>query len=217
MIKAILFDLDGTLVNSLEDLAAASNYALRRFGYPEHKTDEYRYFVGDGIPKLIERVLPENARTNEIQSDMLKIFMNYYREHFADSTAAYEGIMELITYLRLKGYCLAVISNKAQEMAAAVTAKVFGGCFDIVCGKTEGYKTKPDPQLTLKVIGDLGVQPGECIFVGDSGMDMRAAKSAGCIAVGVLWGFREEKELTKNGADYTVCHPNDIIGILEDL
>ena len=146
---------------------------------------------------------------------VLDCFMNHYREHYVDKTCVYNGIKELILQLKEKGYKLAVISNKAQEMAEIVTKKLLGDEFDIVCGKQEGYPAKPDPTLTLKVISELGVSPSECAFVGDSGMDMAVAKNAKCLPIGVLWGFREMKELLDSGAVYTVSAPNKIIMHIE--
>lgn len=217
MIKAVLFDLDGTLVNSIEDLAASTNFALRKFGYLTHETEKYKYFVGDGIPKLIERALPENSRDNETRAKVLDSFMEHYRLHFADKTAVYEGINQLLDSLKGMGLKLAVVSNKAQEMALTVVEKLLGGKFDTVSGKQEGFPTKPDPALTLKIIGELGVTPQECVLVGDSGMDAAAAVNAGCIGIGVLWGFRTKDELLQNGANYIAEKPHQIIGILKEI
>lgn len=217
MIKAVLFDLDGTLVNSLEDLADSTNYALAKFGFTTHDTEKFKVFVGDGIPKLIERVLPEDKRDTETHKEVLEVFMNRYRSHFADKTVAYNGITELIDGIKSMNLKIAVISNKAQEMAAEVVNKIFGDVFDIVCGKQEGYPPKPDPALTLKIISDLGVTPEECVLIGDSGMDCATAVNAGCTGIGVLWGFRKEDELRENGANYIVNEPLQIIDIIEEI
>jgi len=217
MIKAVLFDLDGTLVNSLNDLADSANYALKQFGFPTHETEKYKYFVGNGMPKLIERVLPAKNRDDDTKFKVLECFMQYYRTHFVDKTVAYEGIEELIAALKAKGIKIAVVSNKVQEMAVTVTEKIFGNSFQIVCGKQKGFPTKPDAALTLKVMNDLGVTPEECVFVGDSGMDAAAAVNAGCIGIGVLWGFRKADELLNNGAKYIVKSPEEILNIIEEL
>ena len=215
MIKAVLFDLDGTLVNSLFDLGASTNYALEKMGFPTHETEKFKIFVGDGMAKLIERALPENKRDRETINTTLQIFMEHYRAHYVDKTVPYDGISELLD--ALKGYKKAVISNKADEMVIPLTKKLLGERFDIVCGKREGYPTKPDPTLTLEIIKELGVEPKECIFVGDSGMDMAVAKNSGCVAVGVLWGFRGKEELKANGADYIVSNALEILHILKEL
>lgn len=215
MIKAVLFDLDGTLVNSLSDLAASTNFALTKFGFPTHETEKYKYFVGDGMAKLIERALPEDKRDMETINTTLDIFMEHYRAHYVDETVPYDGILELLD--KLTGVKKAVISNKADEMAIHLTRKLLGERFDIVCGKREGYPTKPDPTLTLEIIEKLGVAPNECIFVGDSGMDMAVAKNSGCVALGVIWGFRSEEELLLNGADYIAKKPAEILEIIKEI
>ena len=217
-IKAVLFDLDGTLVNSLDDLADSVNFALTEFGFPTHETEKFKYFIGDGMAKLIERVLPEDKKDAELQKSVLDVFMNHYRSHFADKTAAYEGIADLVNELSAKGLKLAIVSNKVQDMAEEVARRVLSGIeFDIVCGKREGYPTKPDPTLTLEIIGELGVSPLECVFIGDSGMDMAVAKNAKLVSIGVLWGFRAEDELRNNGADYIVSRPQEIAEIIDKI
>lgn len=210
MIKAVLFDLDGTLVNSLSDLAASTNYALNELGFPPHKTEEFRYLVGDGMPKLIERALPENSRSSDIHKKCLDIFMAHYKAHYNDSTYAYPGIVKLLNDLKNEGFKLAVISNKAQNMAEKVAERLLPPVFDAVAGKREGFKTKPDPALTLEIIKELNVKPDECILAGDSGMDMAAAVNSGAFPLGVLWGFRKKDELIENGALYTANTPDDI-------
>jgi len=217
MIKAILFDLDGTLVNSLEDLANSANFALTKFGFPTHETEKYKYFVGDGMPKLIERVLPEGNRDEATHKAVLDCFMAHYREHYVDKTAVYDGVGELLKNLGEMGLNCAVISNKAQEMAVTVVEKLLPKKFCFVLGKQAGFPAKPHPALTLKLIDDLGVTPQECLLIGDSGMDMAAAVNAGCIGVGVLWGFRTEAELRENGARYIAKAPNEIINIVKDF
>ena len=217
MIKAVFFDLDGTLVNSLEDLATSANYALKEFGFPQHAVEKYKYFIGDGMQKLIERVLPENDRTAEIKQRVFQSFWNHYSEHYVDKTVVYDGIKELLTALRQEGLKLAVVSNKAQEMALEVTNKLLGDSLDVVCGKQEGYLPKPDPKLTLKTMGEMGVKPEECVFIGDSGMDAATAVNIGCVGIGVLWGFRTEDELLDNGAKFIVEKPNRILDIIHSL
>ena len=217
MIKAVIFDLDGTLVNSLEDLAISTNYALNLFGFPTHETDKYKYFIGDGMQKLIERVLPEDNRDSETKTKVFDAFINYYSKHYLDKTVAYDGIHNVLETLKQNGIKIAVVSNKADKMAKIVVEKIFGNIFDFVVGKRDGYPTKPDPKLTLEVIDILGVNPQECAFVGDSGMDMAAAKNSGCLAVGVLWGFRESQELQENGADYLLEKTLDIPELIRKL
>lgn len=217
MIKAVLFDLDGTLVNSLEDLADSANYVLKKSGFSTHETEKYKYFVGDGIPKLIERVLPEDKRTKDLTHKMLEAFMNRYRQHYMDKTRPYDGAVELIDVLKNNGYKLAVITNKSHEMATMLTEKLFGDSFNAIFGKLDGFPAKPDPMLTLKVISDFGLNPENCVFVGDSGIDIVTAKNAGCISIGCVWGFRGKRELRESCADFIVNHPLEILDVLKEL
>ena len=217
MIKAVLFDLDGTLVNSLEDLAASSNFALQMFGYPTHKIEKYKYFIGDGMLKLVERTLPEEKRNKDNINKLFQTVWKHYSENCIVNTVAYNGIPELLTELKHKGYKLAVVTNKPHGMAVNVVKTLLGDIFDIVCGKLDNYPPKPDPALTFKVINDLGVCPDECVFVGDSGMDAANAVNAGCVGIGVLWGFRTKEELVSNGAEYIVNNPFEILKVLDKI
>ncbi len=217
MIKAVLFDLDGTLVNSLADLAGSTNYALRKFGFPTHEIESFKYFVGDGMPKLIERALPKEKRQETHIKQVLAVFMEHYKKHYCDKTKAYDGILEAVDAIISMGLKTAVVSNKVQDMAETVTNKILGDRFSVVCGKREGYPAKPDPTLTLEVIKQLGVKPQECLFIGDSGMDMAVSKNANCVSLGVLWGFRSEEELLENAADFIINEPSGIIKIIKEL
>ena len=216
MIKAVVFDLDGTLINSLFDLAASTNYALKKFGYPTHELEAYKIFIGDGMPKLIERALPLENRTEDTINAVLEEFLLHYKQHYCDKTVFYDGISELLCSLKEKGYKLCVVSNKSNEMTVEIIKNLFEIKFNAFTGKREGFKAKPNPDLTLEIIKSIGVEPWECIFVGDSGMDMQTAVNAGCLPVGVLWGFRESEELLKCGAKYLVNKPNEILEILNE-
>lgn len=216
MIKAVLFDLDGTLVNSLYDLADASNYALTVKGYPTHETEKYKYFVGNGMPNLMERILPSEERSAEKINELLDIFLGYYKEHYLDKTVVYEGIIPLLKALKAQGIMVGVVSNKADGMTQLIIEKLLDGYFDIVQGKLEGFLPKPDPALTLLVMSKLGVKPDECIFVGDSGMDAALGVNCGAVPVGALWGFRTKEELIENGAEYTIDNPLTLLDILKD-
>lgn len=215
MIKAVLFDLDGTLIDSIEDLADSTNFALEKFSFPTHKVEKFRYFIGDGMSKLIERALPEVSRNTETIIRVKECFMEHYRSHFADKTYVYEGIPELLARLKDNGLKLAVLSNKANEMVSVIIEKLFGECFDVVYGKVEGYATKPDPELAKRVLEELNVTPEECVMVGDSGMDAAMAVNLGCIGIGVLWGFRTQEELLQNGAHYIANNPDEVFDIVK--
>lgn len=214
MIKAVLFDLDGTLVNSLSDLAAATNKALFKNGFAQHGVEEFNYFVGDGIPKMIARSLPENCRDNETAKRVKADFFDYYSKHYADTTTVYDGMPELVSELKKRGIAVAVLSNKAQTMADAVVKKLYGDIFDIVRGMRDGVPGKPDPSAALAVMSELNVKPTECAIVGDSGMDVAAAVNCGALPIGVLWGFRTEDELKSNGAEFIIDTPKQLLEIV---
>ena len=161
-------------------------------------------FIGDGVPKLIERAIPEDKRDPQVKQEVYQEFMSHYRQNFLNKTKLYDNICDCVSELHNKGFKLAVVSNKVHEMTVKIVDELFCGEFSEVCGKKEGYPLKPDPTTTLEIISNLGVEPSECVFIGDSGMDMKTAKNAGCIAVGVLWGFRGKDELLLNGADFFV-------------
>ncbi len=217
MIKAVIFDLDGTLVDSLGDLCDSTNFALQKYGFPTHEKEKFNYFVGDGMLKLIERAIPKERFNTEVQQKVYLEFLAHYREHFLDKTSPYDYIPQTISELKEKGIKLAVVSNKNDEMVRKIADKFFKGSFQLAFGKREGYPLKPDPTSTLAIIKELGVSPKECAFVGDSGMDMLTAKNTGCVAVGALWGFRTREELVENGSDYLLENPSEISPLILGL
>lgn len=217
MIKAALFDLDGTLANSLEDLAQGVNLALTTYGYPTHETEAFKYFVGDGIPKMIERALPEGERSADNIEKLRKIFIEHYGVHYADNTYAYDGMPELVNTLKEKGFLVAVVTNKAQDMADIVVNKLYGDAFDLVFGQRPGIPAKPDPTAAFMAMEQLGVTSEECVFLGDSGMDILAAVNSGAVPIGETWGFRKEDELLENGAKFIINHPEELIELIETL
>ena len=180
MYKVVIFDLDGTLVNSLDDLAVATNYSLQQHGLNTYPVEDYKYLIGDGMVKLIERAIPDDKLDADTFKSVFDCFMNYYRSHYLVHTRAYDGIFEAVNELNAMGLKLAVVSNKADDMTNIIVKEFFGDIFTSVTGKREGYPTKPDPTLTLKIIDEMGVTPDECIFVGDSGMDCANAVNSGC-------------------------------------
>ncbi len=210
MIKVAIFDLDGTLVESLHDLCDSTNFALKKYNLPERQLWEFNYLVGDGVQKLIERAIGEEKFNPQLHKNVYDAFMGHYREHYLDKTVPYDGIKESIKELQKDGIVMVVLSNKVDEMAVKVVDKLFDGEFKAVIGKRAEYPLKPDPTLTLEIIKGLGVEPFECAFFGDSGMDMATAKNAGCVAVGVLWGFRTKEELLESGAEYLLSNPKEI-------
>lgn len=218
MLKAVFFDLDGTLVNSLCDLFNAVNYALEFYGYQKRDYVEFKSLVGNGNRYMIENALPEHSRDGEEIQKTLNKFFEYYESHCADKTRQYDGISDLLKYLKEKGIKTAVITNKAQAMTEAVLSSLFkDGTFDAVYGQREGIPVKPDPSLCILAAGELGVLNSECLFVGDSANDINVAKNFACKSVGVLWGFREKEELATAGADYIVSKPSEIADIIKSI
>ena len=204
MFRNVIFDLDGTLLNTLDDLGDAGNYACRQMGWPEHPIEAYRYFVGNGIEKLVERFTPPQHRTPEQLRAAYEMFMPYYNEHKEDKTVPYDGIPEILLRLKQAGVNIAVLTNKAHHLAGPVMERYFPGVFPFVQGALPGKPTKPDPALLHELMERMGANAEDTIFVGDSNVDIQTAKNGGLIGCGVLWGFRGRDELLAEGADYLV-------------
>lgn len=210
-IKLILFDLDGTLVNTLADLSYSCNCALQKFGLPTHPQEEYRYFVGNGVYKLIERIVPPHERTPEMLARLKAEFDRNYEENYLRESRPYEGIEEQLGLLREKGVKLGVLSNKAHAFTNRMVKTLFAGNdFTCVFGQREGLPTKPNPQAVLEMMEMARVSPRETCFVGDSGVDMLTGVNSGAYPVGVLWGFRESEELLQAGAKALVPTPEQL-------
>lgn len=216
-IQAVLFDLDGTLLDTLEDLASSGNAVLRKRGHPEHSVDSYRHFIGAGMANLVRRIFPEGSRPTE--GEELDTAVADYKAEYAlrwqSSTVAYSGIPELLDALTEQGIGLGVLSNKAQAFTEqCVTAFLGDWNWGVVLGQRDGIPVKPDPAGALEGAEKLGVPPETCAFVGDSGVDMQTAVSAGMLPVGVTWGFREAKELSSGGAEALIDHPAELEKLL---
>lgn len=214
MKHAVIFDLDGTLLNTLGDLRAATNHALEVRGLPPHSMEEIRQFIGNGIRLLIRRAMPEGTPEAEIDA-ALDDFKAYYAAHIHDRTVPYDGILQLLTALRKRGIKVAVLSNKIDSASQQLIEYFFPGKTDVVFGEHVGVPRKPDPTSCRMVMQQLGVQPEQVLYVGDSGTDMQTAKNAGLYAVGVTWGFRSKEVLLKYGADVLVHRPEQILQILD--
>ena len=199
MYQLVIFDLDGTLLNTLSDLATAGNRALEALGYPSHPINAYRYFVGNGIPNLIHRILPD-GHTDEQHSECYKLFQEYYSAHKADLTAPYEGIVELIKELDSQGIICCVNTNKAHDFAVELIRKFFGDSIKAVIGQGSGFPLKPSPDAAEELCRRYNIQKENTIYVGDSNVDMQTAAAAGIDSCGVLWGFRDKEELQHSGA-----------------
>ena len=210
--KAYIFDLDGTLLDTLLDLANAVNFAMRAKGYPERTTHEVRSFIGNGIKVLIKRSVPENTGESDY-AEALEIFTKYYLEHIADNTKPYDGIIEVVKELQSRGCKVAVLSNKAHIAAQAVVKDFFGDIFDIVVGKMDEFPSKPEPDSLFYTMKTLGVRAEDCVYIGDSDVDVLTAHNAGLPCIGVTWGNRDEDVLIASGAEYIARTPNEILDI----
>lgn len=216
MIKAVIFDLDGTLTNTIADLAGAVNHVLQKNGYPTHREDEYFYFVGTGSYNLVKKASPDGLAEEKLLS-MVDEFFEFYGEHYLDKTVPYDGVPEMLSALKEKGIALAVCSNKIQNMTEKVCEKFFDGIFSYTFGQNDRFPLKPDPACPLWIAEQFGAEPSETIFVGDSGVDMVTGKNAGFTAVGVSWGFRSAEELKENGSDYIINKASELIEIIEKV
>ena len=215
MIKTILFDLDGTLLNTIDDLADAANWVCAQNGWPTFSVETYKHFVGNGIPKLVERFSPESARTPEQLAATLAAFSARYDAHKEDKTAPYPGMAELLDALQAEGIQTAVFSNKADEFCGKIVEHYFGkGKFTVIRGSRKGVPTKPDPAGVYALMQDIGADPKTTLFIGDSDVDILTGHNAHLPAMGVLWGFRGEAELTAVGADALARTPEDILDYL---
>ena len=205
--KLAIFDLDGTLLNTLGDLAAGCNHMLAQRNLPQHSFEQYCYFVGNGVTRLVERALPENMRTPEYVDAARADFVAYYSENINNYTKPYGGVITMLQRLTEAGVTLAVASNKFHEGTIKLMEKHFGDFeFKAVYGNREGFPLKPDPALLQLIMAECGeFEPQQCYMIGDSGVDMQTATAAGVHAIGVSWGFRDCEELEVNGAE-VICH-----------
>ena len=214
MTNAIIFDLDGTLLNTLDDLAAAVNFALGTCGYPERTTDEVRRFVGNGVVKLIERAAPADIG-REAWETCFRQFRTYYLAHLTDHTAPYAGVLPLLDCLRARGVKTAVVSNKLHQGVVDLCADFFGDRLDACFGVNEECERKPAPLTTLRAMEALGVTAEETLYVGDSEVDVQTAANAGLRCVGVTWGFRSREELERAGAWKVIDAPETLCAIVD--
>lgn len=214
MKKIAIFDLDGTLLNTIADLAASTNYALKQLGHPVHPVEAYPFMVGNGITKLLERALPEDCRTEEQIQEIRQIFLQHYDVHNADLSRPYPGIPELLATLQQQGVKLAVASNKYQSATRKLIAHFFPEIsFDVVFGQREGVPVKPDPTVVYDILKLTGVAAADVLYVGDSGVDMSTAVHAGVEGCGVTWGFRPRAELEQFAPAYIVDTPSEIASV----
>lgn len=213
--KAVLFDLDGTLLDTLEDLATAANRVLAARSLPEHPVAAYRYFVGDGVTTLAERILPEALRSPAMIAETVEAFQREYAANWHDRTAPYPGIATMLDHLTTIGMRLCILSNKPDGFTRLCVEHLLAAWrFDPLLGQRPDVPKKPDPAAALEIVASLGLAPAEVLYVGDTAVDMRTAHAAGMNAVGVLWGFREADELLAAGAWRLISEPMELPPLL---
>ena len=210
--KTYIFDLDGTLLDTLGDLAASVNYALRTHGLPEHSIDEVRRFVGNGVRKLMERAVPEGA-DNPLFEEAFATFRQYYMAHSLDTTRPYEGIPATLAALKARGCRLAVVSNKMMAATQALCSHFFPDTIEVAIGEheAEGIRKKPAPDTVIAALKTLGVGKEDAVYVGDSDVDIQTAHNSGLPCISVLWGFRDRDFLKQHGAETFISTPSDLL------
>jgi phosphoglycolate phosphatase len=213
---AVLFDLDGTLLDTLQDLADSTNAVLASCGFPTHGTNAYRTFVGDGVTKLFQRVLPPDVRHADVVASCAAAFREVYGQRWNVHTRPYDGIPDLLQWLAAQPVKLAVLSNKLDEFTQRCVRELLADYeFDVVLGQRDGQPLKPDPAGALEIRDRLGLPAGQIVYLGDTDVDMQTARAAGMFPVGALWGFRTREELLTGGAQAVIRHPMELVGILD--
>ena len=210
MYKNYIFDLDGTLLNTLADLASSTNYALRQYGMPEHSVDDVRRFVGNGVGKLIERAIPDGL-ANLLYEDVRATFRKHYLIHSLDTTSPYPGIGELLHTLRSMGCNVAVVSNKFYNATVELCQHFFADTVEVAIGERENIRRKPAPDTVFEAMRQLGVTAEDTVYVGDSDVDVATARNSGIPCISVLWGFRDRDFLIEHGATTFVNTPEEIL------
>ena len=211
--ETVIFDLDGTLLYTLEDLTKATNYALRRMNMPERTLDDVRRFVGNGVARLIELAVPEGTAP-EVFEQTLAIFREYYDIHCNDNTKAYDGVIDLLRELKADGYALAIVSNKPDSAVKELAEIYFEGIVKVAIGESAGVAKKPAPDTVYAALKELGMPKEGAVYVGDSEVDVMTAKNSGLPCISVLWGFRDRDFLEENGGKIFAEKPSDVYDII---
>ncbi|MBU2643992.1 HAD-IA family hydrolase [bacterium] len=215
--SAVLFDMDGTLLDTLEDLGLAANRMLAAQNFPQHPLDAYRYFVGEGALNLVTRTLPEEKRDEETVNRCLQVFLENYDLNWKETTRLYPGVADMLDNLQSQGYRLAILSNKPQEFTQkCTTAFLSRWTFEEVWGKRDGIPRKPDPAGALKIAAAMDLAPSDFLYLGDTRIDMETASAAGMFPIGALWGFRTKEELLASGARALLQTPMDMLQLLKE-
>lgn len=215
--RAILFDLDGTLLDTLADIANATNAALRAMGFPEHPTDAYRIFVGDGVENLVRRVIPAERHDPAVLHELAQRMRGEYGQHWADHTRPYPGVAELLDGLTQRGIPMTIVSNKPHAFTLLCVERFLSQwTFAAVQGEQPPVPKKPNPAMPLQIARSLNLAPADFIYLGDTNTDMQTAVDAGMFPVGALWGFRDAQELVLNGARVLIANPVDLLRIVDE-
>ncbi|HBZ02307.1 MAG TPA: HAD family hydrolase [Lachnospiraceae bacterium] len=212
-ITTIVFDMDGTVLNTLEDLTVSMNYVLDRFNMPGHRLEEYRLFFGNGVKEALRLSLPEGASA-DIIDEMMVVFKEHYDAHCLDRTRPYDGIVDVMRQLKEKGYRLAIVSNKIDSAVKELNDRFFTDYVDTALGEKAGINRKPAPDMVYAALKEMGSTKEESIYIGDSEVDLMTARNSELPCISVLWGFRDKKYLIEQGADCFADRPEDIIRIL---
>lgn len=210
--ETYVFDMDGTILNTIDDLTVSTNLTMEEMGYPTHTVDEVKWFVGNGIRKLIERAVPKGTSEDDI-SRTFEVFMRHYGVHCKDKTGPYPGIMELLISLKKAGKKLAVVSNKADGPVKKLADEIFPGMFDIAIGEKEGVSKKPARDMVDIALSALGTKPENAVYIGDTNVDFETSKNSGLDCILVTWGFRDTEFLKQFDAEYMVDRPEEILDI----
>ncbi len=213
--KAVIFDLDGTLLNTLEDLTDSTNFALSKFNFPPKTIDQIRHYVGNGVQKLIERAIPEGSNNPNFEK-CLNLFKEHYKENMFNKTAPYDGIIPMLKKIKSHKIRTAVVSNKFDDAVKGLCEKYFDGLIDFCAGENElqGIRKKPAPDTVLKVLKVFGIKSEDAIYIGDSEVDIQTAKNADIECISVLWGFKDKEFLLDNGAQILISTPDEIFKYL---
>ena len=213
--KCAVFDMDGTILDTLQDIKNAINYALRENGFPERTIEEVRMFVGNGLMRLCELAVPEGTLPEDVRK-VNETMLPYYIAHSGETTTVYPGIIELLKNLRAAGVKTAVVSNKADAGVQELVKVYFDGLFDAAMGENEkaGIKKKPSPEMTMNVLGQLGMKPEDAVYIGDSDVDIATARNSGLDEILVEWGFRSREFLTEQGAKRIVSSTDEVFEII---
>lgn len=212
-IDTIIFDMDGTVLNTLDDLTTSMNYVMEKFGFPRHSLEEYRHAFGNGIRYALEETAPSGT-TSDVIDEMVTVFKGHYDKHCLDETRPYDGIIELMKELKKRGFKMAIVSNKIDSAVKELNDRFFKDVVDVAIGEKQGIKRKPAPDMVYEALKELGSSFDNAVYVGDSEVDYATAKNASLPCISVLWGFRDKFCLEEVGAGIFAQVPGDILNIL---